>query len=296
MENNKDVSVHKDLTAEIDAVLQNSKKRRIPLETNQLMEIFIDKENSEPNKLKGSVSIISSVTYIDGTVDEKIIRKHDVFIEDNQMFIEKYDPAAGFTTEVMKMARDILTSIANFSKPHINTARVPITTKNVFVCSKKQIIVICDSGKNSSTKELVDGLLFSGQANSSIDIDLWDNGIGGNDKGIKWAFLEIERRIANNESVIVTGIFKNWYELMPIAVIALMYNVGITLGRIAGQKLSIGGVLDVNIVLEHFMLKREVLQPFFNDPYSAIEYFKQIDGMINSLVIFPSILHAFFAK
>jgi hypothetical protein len=171
--------------------------------------------------------------------------------------------------------------------------------KDMIWKDKKPFILSIHDGlmvRESDVQDVVDELLFSGRANSHIDTGSWRNRVGDDDKALRWAMLELERRVNNKESVIVTGVFNNWYEFMPLVVIASMYGHELAIGRSAGQKLSIGNVLDINTVVEHFAASSNVLNQFYSDPFSAIQHFRNVDSTISSLVIFPSILHNFLAR
>ena len=283
---------HRDLTAEIDAIVQNSEKKKIAQSDSDFIEISIDKKESDLECIKGKFSLVKETKFLDGSSETETIRSHKFEVKDNELFIENYDQS--FSRQTLKIIRDSIMGLCQVARNEY--MKMPIDHECVFQCKKKQILVICDSARNIATKSLVKEMLFSGQVHASVIMDEWVDVEMNSEKCRKWAFLELERCAAKGESAVVVGMFMNWYELIPVAVIAAMYGHDLILGRTAGQKLSIGNVLDINVVLEHFMAGPSILRQFNSDPYSAIEYFKQIDGMISSLVIFPSILHTFFSR
>jgi hypothetical protein len=164
----------------------------------------------------------------------------------------------------------------------------------VFQCNKKQIIILCETAKNKDIRDAIQDMLFVGRAHSHVDLESFQT--SDKNKAIRWAMLELERRVLNGESVVITGNFANWYELVPIAVIASMSGFDLVIGKTVGQRLAVGDIVDINVVLDHFMSKRKFLHQFYSDPFSAIDVLKDTDRAINSLVIFPSILREFFSR
>ena len=284
---------HKDLTAEIDALVQNSGKKRISSSKARKLGIVVDKKKSSNEMVSGEFYIATDETFLDGSVERVVNDKHAFSMKkDGDLIIEKYDPNGGVSREIMKTFRDLVSSIIGVADN--GEVSVPLSPRNVFKCTKKQIFIICETGRNIHVKNTVNEMLFSGKAQHHFDTEEW--GSEHREKSLKWCILETERCAHKGESVIVSGDFKNWYELMPIAVIASMYGFELAVGRTAGQRMSMGNIVDVNVVMDHFMANHDLLSQFRPDPYSAISAFRDIDKTISSMVIFPSILHTFFQR
>jgi len=289
------VESHKDLTAEIDALVQNSgKKKSLLSEKRRKLEIIIDKTESSAQKICGEFLIVTEEVLIDGDVNRTVNSKHAFHLDkDKDFIIEKYDDQNyGINREILKILRDYVSGVLSVASEGKIT--FPISCKNVFQCKKKQILVICETEKNTHVKELINDMVFSGRVSSNVDMESFN--VLPRSKGARWAILELEWRVCNGESVVVSGNFKHWYELMPIVVIASIYGFELGIGRSAGQRLSIGDTIDINVILDHFMSKKLFLTQFVEDPYESIEAFKKADVSINSLVVFPSILHNFFQR
>lgn len=284
-----------DISAEINAIIQNSDKKKISFTTSHFIEIMVDKKNSSVDVIAGEFAITTEKKFLDNSIEKKSDVKYRFnFNEKDGFVIEKYDQSKAINRDLMKIIVDSVKGIMSVASTSI--MKFPINQKEAFQCHQKKILVICETGKNVSVQDMVAEMLFSGQANSHIDTGSWKNRCDGGDKTMKWAILELERRTNNGESVIVTGMFNNWYEFMPIAVIASMSGMQLVIGRTAGQKLSVGNVLDINSVLEHFSSNTELLSQFYGDPFSSIQHFKDVDNTINSLIIFPSVLHNFLTR
>jgi len=284
------------LMLEIDAIVQNSgKAKKLVRDVTRHVEIEIDKENSSHEAICGTVFITSEIKYLDNSVDRKVYRSNVFHYAGGELTFEKYDLNKPINTKVMKQIDDMVRSVVMLAG---NDSKMKFRIDEPAVIHYKgvaKVLVICGSSKNREVEKVIGDMLFAGEAHSHVDTGIWRGG-PDKEKCEKWAFLEIERRICNGETVIVSGVFSSWYELMPLAVIAQLYRIDMSIGRSAGKSLSIGNVFDINVVFEHFLSQKESLRHLFKDPYSAIEYFKNIDQTIGSLVIFPSILHKFFSE
>lgn len=284
------------LMGEIDAIVQNKgKAKKVASDESYFVEIVVDKEKSSPEALCGEVSIIKDMHYLDGSVEPTTFRSHEFHLAEDQLTLENYDLDKPIHKDVMKQVDEAIRAIIAVASD--NPVRFKINAQSAVYCkNKSDLLVICETGKNREVQKVVQKMLFEGEANSHIDTESWGNSRDSKDKSLRWAFLELERRLINYETVIVTGKFSEWYDLMPIAVLAQLYRSNMVIGRNPGKTLSIGKVLDINEVFEHFLSNPQSLYHLKDDPFSAIEYFKNIDQTINSMVIFPSILHKFFSE
>lgn len=287
-----------DISAEIDAIIQNTDKKKLSFETRHAVEIIVDKKKSSAVNISGEFRIVTIKTYLDGKSDREVKARYRFEYETGKDFtIEKYDLNKAINRNVLKSIVDSVKGILSIAST--STMEIPIDCQETFQCKQKRILVICETSLNKAIKDKVDEMIFNGEVNSHIDTGVW-HGLGGNDatirKAMQWAMLDLERRVNNGESVVITGTFYNWYEFMPIVVIASMSGMQLSIGRTAGQKLCVGNVLDINQVLEYFTAGSGVLQQFYKDPYSSIEHFKNVDNTINSLIIFPSVLHNFLKR
>ena len=279
----------KELIDEINAIVNNTEKKKMSCTTTRLIEIRIDRENSSSEKVLGEFSIVESVKYLDGSVEEKVLVKYN-FINEKDFVIEKYDNK--LNREVLKTVRDFVIGVALSS----NGFPARFETSKAFMSPKKKIFIVRENIGNKAVRDLIDSMIFSGMAQSNVDIGPWSGQhYLESEKSIRWAILELERRVSNGEAVILTGVFDNWYELMPVVVISSMLGADISLGRSEGKKASIGNIIDLNKVFEYFISRPEVLQQFYHDPYLAIEHFKNVNNTIQSLVIFPSVFHSFLS-
>ncbi len=288
-----DESQFDSIAAEIEAIVQNTGKKKISSDITKWVEIDIDKKKSTPESICGEFAIIKQTRFLDGSTECEDIRRHSFLIDENDdLMIEKYDIDHPLIRDVMKPIRDSIFGIREISRT--GTMRFKLDNNKGFECKDKKIMVICETGKNIAVKNTVNELIFTGQAHSHVDTGTWQN--SNYEKCMHWAFLEIERRVHNGETVVVSGCFDKWYQFMPLVVISKQYNHDLVIGRTAGQRLAIGNIIDINLVLEHFLDSSTDLSQFYQDPYSAIEHFKNIDSTISSLVIFPSILHKFLSR
>ena len=284
------------LMGEIDAIVQSSgKAKKMASKTTRHIEIEVDKENSSADALCGTIFIISELKYMDGSVGRVEYQSNQFSFADGSLILEKYDLNKPISTKVMKQIDDTIRCVTMLSN---EDSKMKFRVDEPAVIHYKgdpKILVICETGKNRDVKQTIEDMLFSGEAHSHVDTGVWQ-GRMDKEKCARWSYLEIERRVCNGETVIVSGSVDHWYDLMPLAVIAQLYRTNMVIGKNPGKSLSIGNVLDINVVFEHYLSQKESLFDFFKDPYSAIEYFKKIDHTINSLVIFPSILHKFFSE
>jgi len=281
---------------EIDAIVQNSgKAKKIINSITQHVEIDIDKDNSSLEAVCGTLSIITHKKFMDGSIEKEVFRQHQFAVDQKDGFtLEKYDLDYPISKKIIKQIKDHIIGIMSLANDE------PISFKidepNVIHCKEPKILVICENGYNKDVKETVEHLMFTGQVNHHVNIGPWLNSSRYRTKGEQWAYLEVERLIQRDDSVVVTKNFHHWYEMMPLAVIAKMHRTDMIIGRNPGKRLALGDVLDINEVLEHFISTPVSLEEFYDDPYSSIKYFQNIDHTINSMVIFPSILHQFFAR
>ena len=293
------MSDENDLMKEIDAIVQNSgQKKRLDFKVTRHAEIVINKEDSSADAMCGEIAIVNEKKFLDGSVEREDCARHKFTVDNKkQMVIDNYNPKRTIRRQLMKVIKDYILgvmSVAAESKMSFKIDHPDVYDSEKGVL-RNQLLVVCETGKNRHVAERIEQMLFEGQANVHVDIGQWQNS-RNEEKCKQWAYLEIERILATTKDVVlVSGTFKNWYDFMPLAVIARMHNVDLVLGKTAGQKLSVGEVFDVDKVLEHF-LASHILSDFYDDPYSSIEYFKNIDATISSLVIFPSILHNFLAR
>lgn len=283
-----------DIAAEIDAIIQTGSKSKNNFLISHFAEIVVDKKASSVSTISGEFAIVQQKKFLDGTTEDEDVTRHQFRVDEHdELTIEKYDLNHPLLRSVMKTLHDAIIGIKSVAAS--STMRFKLDENQGFECKERKIMVICETGKNKGVRDTANHMIFLGQANSHVDTGTWLNVIN-REKCKKWAFLEVERRINNDETVIVSGDFQHWYDLMPLIVISKTAHVDLVIGRTAGRKLAIGNVLDVNSVFEHFLESDIDLSIFEDDPYSAIEYFRQIDHSISSLVIFPSILHKFLSS
>ena len=287
-----------DLMKEIDAIVQNTGKiKDLPYDISRHVEIVVNKEKSSAQAICGEIAIVTEKCFLDNSKEREDVARYGFTMDDKDSFIlDKYNPNRPVSPKIMKVIHDHISAIKHTAAE--GKATFKIAQKHVFGCAKeyrKKMLVICESSTNKAVEDVVEDMLFTGQASKHIDTGPWLNQARMKEKCKQWAFLEADRLVSSGETVVVSGSFDAWYELMPLVVICKMHNTELLLGKTAGTKLSIGNVIDINDALEHFMTDTNTLKHYYDNPYGSIEHFRKINDMISSFVIFPSILHKFLA-